>query len=154
MEQLTHPVVTKIPGVFVYCIMTDSAYQNQNAPPSKLRRLNGPIAILIILAALAMINYKPSIKRIHCDDAILSTKPEVVMLGTWWCKYCYQARRYFTTNNINYCEYDIERSAEGERLYHRVNAQAVPVFLVDQYVISGFDEERLKQLLDKVREST
>ena len=76
------------------------------------------------------------------------------MLGTWWCPYCHQARRYLTSNNISYCEYDIEHSAEGEKLFNDVNGQAIPVLLVDKYMMSGFDEMRLERLLNKAREAS
>ena len=135
--------------------MQDSEkHQNPNRDRSKLRRLNGPLVILTVVIGLIILNYKPSIERIHCNQEILDNKPEVIMLGTWWCPYCYEARRYLTHNNISYCEYDIERSAEGEKLFSEVNAQVIPVLLVDQYVISGFDEARLEQLLNKVRQQS
>ena len=134
--------------------MSYNQFQRHNTAVSKKRRLSGVIVLLIVFAALVFINYRPSIDRVHCTDEILSTQPEVIMLGTWWCRYCYQARRYFTDHNINYCEYDIESSAEGERLYNKLNARAIPVLLVDEYVISGFDEARLEQLLDKARQAS
>ena len=76
------------------------------------------------------------------------------MLSTWWCPYCNQARRYLTDNNISYCEYDIERSAEGEKLFNDINGQAIPVLIVDKYMMSGFDESRLESLLDRARQSS
>ena len=76
------------------------------------------------------------------------------MLGTWWCPYCYEARRYLTSNNISYCEYDIERSAEGEKLFNEVKGQAIPVLLIGKYMINGFDETRLEQMLRETREAS
>lgn len=132
--------------------MQDNANQDSNR--KKPRRLSGLIVILFAFVILIILNYRPSIERIHCNQEILASQPEVIMLGTWWCSYCYQARRYFTDNNISYCEYDIERSAQGEKLFNDTNAQAVPVFLIDKYVISGFDEAQLESLLSKVREQS
>ena len=134
--------------------MSENQSQPTKPAASKQRRVSGLIVLLVAFAALALINYKPSIERVHCTEDILRTRPEVVMLGTWWCQYCYQARRYFTNQNITYCEYDIERSAEGEKLYNDINAQVIPVLLVDEYVISGFDEVRLEQLLEKTRQAS
>lgn len=108
------------------------------------------VIILLIVTGLIILNYKPSIERIHCNEEILKNKPAVIMLGTWWCPYCSQARRYFTDNKISYCEYDIERSSEGEKLFNEVNGQAVPVLLIDKYIINGFDETRLENLLSKL----
>lgn len=130
--------------------MPDNA--NQDSNHKKPRRLSGLIIILLVFVVLVILNYKPSIERIHCNEEILNSQPEVIMLGTWWCRYCYQARRYLTDNNISYCEYDIEQSAEGEKLFNDLNAQAIPVLLIDKYIINGFDEARLEKLLSRVRE--
>jgi len=132
--------------------MQDKGIQDNNR--KKPRRLSGLIVILLVFVVLVILNYRPSIERIHCNEEILNRQPEVIMLGTWWCRYCDQARRYFTDNNISYCEYDIERSAEGEKLFNDINAQTVPVLLIGKYIISGFDEARLENLLNVVREES
>lgn len=134
--------------------MSDQQSLQQNTNASKKRRFSGLIALLVVSAALVFINYRPYIDRVPCTDAILNTQPDVIMLGTWWCPYCYQARRYFTDHDINYCEYDIERSVEGEKLYNKINAKVIPVLLVDQYIVNGFDEARLELLLDRVRQTS
>ena len=109
---------------------------------------------MIAVFVLIVFNYSPPIERVHCTEEVLSSKPEIIMLGTWWCQYCYQARRYFAENNVHYCEYDIEQSSEGERLYNDANGRAIPVFLIDQYVINGFDETQLDRLLHRVRQES
>lgn len=131
--------------------MQDKKHQNQKTKRKKPRHLSGFIIILFVAAGLAIVNYKPSIERIRCSAEILNSKPEVIMLSTRWCPYCYQARRYLTDNNISYCEYDIEKSAAGEKLFNEVNGQAVPVLLIDKYVINGFEKTRLERLLHKLR---
>ena len=127
---------------------------NKISDRRKPRRLSGLIFMLAVVFVLIVFNYSPPVERVHCNAEIINSKPEVIMLGTWWCQYCYQARRYFTENNISYCEYDIERSAEGEKLFDDVNGKAIPVLLIDKYVISGFDEARLEDLLHKVRQES
>ena len=134
--------------------MSDQQSLQQNTNASKKRRFSGLIALLVVSAALVFINYRPYIDRVPCTDAILNTQPDVIMLGTWWCPYCYQARRYLTDHDINYCEYDIERSVEGEKLYNKINAKVIPVLLVDQYIVNGFDEARLELLLGRVRQTS
>ena len=134
--------------------MKNSEQQGNNTGKTRPRRLNGIVILVLIVTGLAIVSYKPSIARIHCNDEVLKSNPEVIMLGTWWCPYCYQARRYLTDNNISYCEYDIERSAKGEKLFNDVNGQVIPVLLIDKYMISGFDEARLENLLHKIREAS
>ena len=134
--------------------MQKDSPQQEKADNSRPRRLNGILILVLIVTGLIVVSYKPTIARIHCDAEALAKKPEVIMLGTWWCPYCYQARRYLSSRGISYCEYDIERSAEGEKLFNDVNGQVIPVLLVDRYMMSGFDESRLESLLLKARESS
>lgn len=128
----------------------DDSQKKSNRP----RRLNGIVILVLIIAALIVISYRPTVARVHCTAETLDSNPEVIMLGTWWCPYCYQARRYLTSRNVSYCEYDIEQSAEGRRLFDEVNGRAIPVLIVDRYMMSGFDETQLEALLDKAREAS
>lgn len=134
--------------------MKSSEQQANNTAKPRRRRLNGIVILVVIVIGLVIVSHKPSIARIHCNDEILKSKPEVIMLSTRWCPYCYQARRYLTDNNISYCEYDIESSAKGEKLFNDVNGQVIPVLLIDKYKMSGFDEARLEKLLHKTREAS
>jgi glutaredoxin len=134
--------------------MQENVQPDKNPVKAGPRRLNGIVILLLIVTGLVIVSYKPSIARIHCNDEVLKSNPEVIMLGTWWCPYCYQARRYLTENNISYCEYDIEHSADGEKLFNDVNGQVIPVLLIGKYTISGFDEARLENLLRKIRETS
>ena len=133
--------------------MQERADQNKETGSTRPRRLNGMVILALAVIGLIIINYKPSVARVHCNSEILKSNPEVIMLGTWWCPYCYQARRYLSENNISYCEYDIERSAEGEKLFNDVNGQVIPVLLIDEYIINGFDETRIDNLLSKPGEA-
>lgn len=134
--------------------MQENGRHNRNSAASRPRRLNGIVILAFVVFGLIVVSYKPTIARIHCNEEILGNRPEVIMLSTWWCPYCYQARRYLSSNNISYCEYDIEQSAEGEKLFNDVDAQVIPVLIVGQYMMSGFDETRLENLLNKTRESS
>ncbi len=134
--------------------MQNNKQQGNNSDKPRPRRLNGIVILALIVIGLIIVSHKPSIARIHCNDEVLKNKPEVIMLSTGWCSYCYQARRYLTDNNISYCEYDIERSAKGEKLFNDVNGQVIPVLLIGNYSISGFDEARLENLLRKTREAS
>jgi glutaredoxin len=133
---------------------TENQQENPSPRPSRSRRVNPFLLIAIIFVALVIYNQKPAIPHIYCNDDILKSKPEVIVLGTWWCPSCYQARRYLSENQISYCEYDIERSAEGEKLFNEVNGKVIPVLLVGDYMMSGFDEQRIEQVLARARDES
>ena len=126
--------------------MTQQDHDNR-----KPRRINGLFLLAFIVFMLVVINYSPYIESVACTEETLADNPEVIMLSTWWCTYCYQARRYFSANEISYCEYDIERTAEGERLFNELNGQAIPVIIAGKHMMSGFDEARFESLLSRAR---
>lgn len=117
------------------------------------RRISGLIILVIVAAVLILVSYRPPIAHVYCDDNTLKSRPDVIMLGTSWCPYCYEARLYFEHNKVNYCEYDIETSPVGEKLYNDVNGQSIPILLIGPYRISGFDENRFEQLMSKLESS-
>ena len=75
------------------------------------------------------------------------------MLGTWWCPYCSQARRYLHQNQISYCEYDIEKSAVGKKLYDDTNGSAIPLLIIGNYLLQGFDESSIDKALKLLEEN-
>ena len=134
--------------------MTTSSPENSspdNAPPRKPRRVNSLYVFIALIVALYFINYRPDIPTVACADD-MSVRPAVVMLATSWCPYCASARRYFHRENIEYCEYDVERSATGKRLYDELGGGGVPILIIgDRYRINGFDEHALERALQKLR---
>ncbi len=65
----------------------------------------------------------------------------VVLYSAEWCGYCKKARRYFRANNIQFKEYDVEKSQKGKRDYKKLNATGVPDILVGNKRLNGFSEE-------------
>ena len=125
--------------------------QQHDTEHKRPRRLNGIVLIALIVLGLVIVNYRPFVAAVHCTEETLETNPEVIMLSTRWCPYCYQARRYFSAKEISYCEYDIERSSEGERMFNEANGRVVPVIIAGKHMMSGFDEARFEILLNRVR---
>lgn len=71
---------------------------------------------------------------------------EVVMFATSWCGYCRKARNYFAKKNIDYTEYDIEKSRAARKAYDSMGARGVPVILVGKNRMNGFSEASFDRL--------
>jgi len=104
------------------------------------------IIILFIIGMIIFSRHEP-VNTIDCTPEIIAGKPDVIMLGAWWCSYCYQAKKYFQRNNIDYCEYDMENTTIGKRLYQEHGGGAVPILLIGQYQLNGFSEQRVESAL-------
>ncbi|MBN2381954.1 glutaredoxin family protein [bacterium] len=75
------------------------------------------------------------------------TPAKVELYSTTWCIYCRKARQFFKDNNVNFVEYDIEKSSEGQTKYRQLRGQGVPLIVVGTEVVHGFNEARLRELL-------
>jgi len=84
------------------------------------------------------------------DSQPISTEDtQVILLSTTRCGYCKLAKNYLDKHSIDYLELDVEQSAEGRRLYNELKGRGVPIILIGDTRINGYDEEMLKQALQK-----
>jgi len=122
--------------------------ENSNRPKKKR---GGLFVIAIFIVGLIFLSRQVPVNTIDCDADIIASKPDVIMLGAWWCTYCYQAKKYFQKNNIHYCEYDMENTVEGKRLYEEHGGGAVPIILIGKYQLSGFNEQQIEAALAAIK---
>ena len=118
------------------------------------------IFAVIILLMIVQIPYM-SIDRTYCDGEVpvpgrqiiqagpsnIKDAPDVLMLGAAWCPACKDATRFFVKNNINYCEYDMEKNAIGAKLFQEVNGRGVPILFIGEHRIQGFNAATVNRAL-------
>lgn len=109
---------------------------------------NSIYIILALFIGLIFVTRHEQVNTVDCTPEIVSSKPDVIMLGAWWCTYCYQAKRYFQRNDIHYCEYDMESTTTGKRLYQKHGGGAIPILLIGEYRLNGFSEKQIETALD------
>ncbi len=74
---------------------------------------------------------------------------KVILYATAWCGYCAKTRKLLEDNDIAYYEYDIENSQEGHHQYKRLGGRGVPVLLISNEVIKGYNPARILKLAKK-----
>jgi len=112
------------------------------------RKRGGLFIFAAFIIAMIFFSRHEAVNTIDCSADIIASKPDVIMLGAWWCTYCYQVKRYFQKNDIHYCEYDMENTVEGKRLYEENGGGAVPILLIGDYRLSGFSEQQIEAALE------
>jgi glutaredoxin len=124
-----------------------------NEPIVKKRRINGLIVFGILAVTILIFTFRFSASKVSCTDEIMAQKPDVIMLSAWWCPYCHKARNYLLSNDISYCEYDMEHSKEGKKLYEEAGGRGIPVLLIGNQQINGFDEQSIEIALSELHAS-
>ena len=73
---------------------------------------------------------------------------KVEIYSTPTCPYCHKAKEYFKTNKIEYTDYNVaEDQAKAKEMMDKSGQMGVPVIVVDDKVIVGFDKPKLEAVL-------
>ncbi|MBT3504945.1 MAG: glutaredoxin family protein [Piscirickettsiaceae bacterium] len=83
------------------------------------------------------------------EPTITPSNKQVTMYSTSWCGYCRKARDVFTRQGITFKELDIEKSAVAKQAYDALNGRGVPLILVDDQQMTGFDVRSFKRLYEQ-----
>jgi len=72
----------------------------------------------------------------------------VQIYSTPTCHFCHMAKDYFKENNIEYTEYDVAADAEKRaEMMEKTGQMGVPVIIIGEDVLVGFQEAKIKELL-------
>jgi glutaredoxin-like YruB-family protein len=63
------------------------------------------------------------------------------------CGYCHAAKEFLSQNNISFTEYDITQDAQARRELMKRGYRSVPLIIIENEEISGFDKEKLISIL-------
>jgi glutaredoxin len=88
----------------------------------------------------------------HAPLFRLTGKP-VVLFGTSTCPYCRQARELLAREGMDYVEYVLDQSGEGERVLREVGVEVdgVPLLFIGERRIVGFREAVIRGALAEVQ---
>ncbi|NDK39570.1 glutaredoxin family protein [Pseudoxanthomonas gei] len=80
------------------------------------------------------------------DPRLLTGDKGIVMLAAEWCGYCRQQRKDFELAGVLYRVLDVD-TEEGSRAASALGTRGVPVTVVGQQVIEGYDTALLHRNL-------
>lgn len=77
-----------------------------------------------------------------------TTQPDVTIYSTPTCGYCSQAKQFFADNDIEYTEYDVsQNTSRREEMVQKSGQRGVPVIIIGEDIIVGFDQQRINKAL-------
>ncbi|ATE72986.1 glutaredoxin family protein [Lysobacter capsici] len=71
----------------------------------------------------------------------------IVMLAAQWCGYCEKLRKDFELANVRYSLIDIDTEA-GQRAMEAVGARGVPVTIIGQDIVYGYNMDEIKDRME------
>lgn len=78
-----------------------------------------------------------------------ATQPKVIIFTTPTCSFCNNAKRYFREKNVRFTEVDVAKDPKAAvDMQRRTGQTGVPVILINNRPIVGFDVSKINLLLN------
>lgn len=108
---------------------------------------------IVALAAVSAFTAHWQRQMAQADPRLTTGEHGVVMLGASWCGYCQRLKVGLDAAKVPYVELDVEDGGIGENAFFAVGGRGVPVTVIGQEVVHGYDAARLTELLGKLGHS-
>ncbi|OYV84886.1 MAG: NrdH-redoxin [Ignavibacteriae bacterium 37-53-5] len=79
---------------------------------------------------------------------MITPQPKVIIFTTPTCSFCRLAKQYFNEKRVRYTEIDVARDQRAAQdMLRRTGQMGVPVIMINNRPIVGFDKPKINQLL-------
>ena len=79
----------------------------------------------------------------------MNQQPRVIIFTTPTCSWCRTVKQHLKKHNIRFKEIDVTKDSHAARdMVRRTGQQGVPVTLINNRPIVGFDKEKINRLLN------
>jgi len=78
---------------------------------------------------------------------LASTQPRIIIFTSSSCPWCNRVKQYLREKKFRFRDVNVERDPEGAREMRRRNIMGVPVVLINNRPIVGFDKAKIDKLL-------
>jgi glutaredoxin len=128
----------------------DATYRRQAVPVRADAKPSAALKWIVVLAFVGVgIWYgKPWWQHLPAAQAKeAAEQPMITLYSTEWCGYCAATRKFFDANGIRFEELDIEKTTAGYEGHKKLGGRGVPLIVVGDNVIRGYDEAALRDSL-------
>jgi mycoredoxin len=104
------------------------------------------ILYVVLVASLALFQNWAKVERAIKGPPHL-VQSQVVLYATSSCPYCKMTRALLARHQVRYVEMDIERSMVARRQYDQLGGGGVPILVVNDTVVRGYDPDKMLSVL-------
>ncbi len=104
------------------------------------------LALAAVVGGYLHVREAPAPELQPGDPRHATGESRIVMLAADWCGYCVKQRKDFELANVRYRVLDIE-TPDGDRAMKALGARGVPVTVIGQDVVRGYDTAALDEHL-------
>ncbi len=74
---------------------------------------------------------------------------QVTIYSTPTCHFCKLAKSFFDENNVEYTDYNVaEDQDKAKEMVEKSGQMGVPVIFIGEEMVVGFDEARIREMLE------
>jgi len=77
----------------------------------------------------------------------VSSQPRIIIFTGASCPWCSRVKEYLKGKRFRFREVNVEKDRDGAKELQRRNIKGVPVVLINNRVIVGFDKVKIDKLL-------
>lgn len=99
-----------------------------------------------ILKSKSIVAFEPGDFSSYYPDA----KVKVIVYGTSWCPSCASTRDFLKSKRVDFIDYDIDHSDDAKRDYLRLGGKAVPLLLIGNRRLQGFNAKAVTDALEQL----
>lgn len=81
------------------------------------------------------------------DPRTSAARGDILLLSAEWCGYCHALRRDLEAMGVPFRELDIEDRGAGRAAYDALDGRAIPILVVGQDVIRGYNPDLARELI-------
>lgn len=111
--------------------------------PAMRRKVFVGALLLALLGAVAL----PALVPAADDVAVAAAAPRVEIFTTPSCPFCKALRVYLDARDIAYVEHNVNATQETRAAFYASGAQGVPVVMIGERVIQGFNPVAIESAL-------
>ena len=116
-------------------------------PPEDARKQELRIGVQSFGGPAEVDTWTRVLKRPPAVDSAKPRNAAITMFSTSWCPHCKRAKAYFAQKGVSFREVDIEASEEGRREFGEYGGSGVPLIIVGEHRMRGFDAGAMERLL-------
>jgi len=109
--------------------------------------MNGKTLLLLLAAIVGAMLWQHGRVPGRNDPRVETGTDGIVLLSAQWCGYCKALRASLTAHSVPFREIDVETSAQGSQMYRSLHGHGIPILVVGQNVVYGYDEQQISALL-------
>lgn len=80
----------------------------------------------------------------------MSQQPKIVLFSTPTCSWCRRIKEYLRKKKLRFKEIDVSKDRKAaEDMVRKTGQQGVPVVLINNRPVVGFDRQKIEALLER-----